>query len=442
MRLVNVLLKADMSQIQAKSPAALDIIVVGAGLAGLAAAISISLSGHKVTVLESAKQLQEVGAGLQVTPNASRLLRRWGLSEKFWASAAEPTYLAVHRYSDGKVLALDENYNEKTRARYGAPFIDIHRVDLQKALAERAQDLGVKLQLGQRVTKLDFEAPCVHTEDGSSLDADLIVAADGLWSTCRDNFLDIKDFPRPTGDLAYRIVLTLDQIQDPELREMVRKPSCHFWVGPGSHVVAYSLRAGTMYNIVLLVPDDLPEGVRRQSGSVEEMKALFNDWDPILTRFLDLVSSVDKWKLMHRNELRSWINSKSNLVFIGDSCHAMLPYLAQGANSAIEDGSVLGLLLGHIQTREQLPQALKIYEELRKARGEAIVKEAFKQRQAFHMRNGPQQEARDAIFLSQLGKELQGPFPSRWSCPEVQPWLYGYDAYLEVQKVVQNLPFA
>ena len=119
----------------------------------------------------------------------------------------------------------------------------------------------------------------------------------------------------------------------------------------------------------------------------------------------------------------------------------MLPYLAQGANSAVEDGAVLGLLLGHVQSTSDLPKALRMYQQLRKARGDAIVRETFKQRESFHMPDGPAQQARDQIFLSQLGKPLQGAFPSRWTCPEVQPWLYGYDAFEEVDKAVKADPF-
>jgi salicylate hydroxylase len=119
----------------------------------------------------------------------------------------------------------------------------------------------------------------------------------------------------------------------------------------------------------------------------------------------------------------------------------MLPYLAQGANSAVEDGAVLGLLLGHMRTKFELPKALRMYQQLRKARGDAIVRETFKQRESFHMPDGPAQQARDQVFLSQLGTPLKGAFPSRWTCPEVQPWLYGYDAFEEVQRAVQADPF-
>jgi salicylate hydroxylase len=121
---------------------------------------------------------------------------------------------------------------------------------------------------------------------------------------------------------------------------------------------------------------------------------------------------------MHRAEMESWINSQNNLVLIGDSCHPMLPYLAQGANSSIEDGAVL-------------------FQDLRKTRGEGIARETFKQRKDFHLRDGEEQEKRDELMLGQLGKELKGAFPSRWTCPEVQPWLYGYDAVKEVEAAIK-----
>ncbi|OMP88868.1 3-hydroxybenzoate 6-hydroxylase [Diplodia seriata] len=411
----------------------LDIIIVGAGLGGLAASIECARSGHNVTVLESASELAEVGAGLQITPNSSKLLKRWGVYEKLQSQACEPKSLVVHRYT-GKVLAKEEDFNKHMNEKYGSPFSDVHRVDLQQGLVATARELGVTIRLGQRVDSLDLDAvrPRIKTTNGDEFHCDLVVGADGLWSKCRESLLGQKAQPLPTGDLAYRIVLKLEQIKDPQLREMVSNPQVHFWVGPGAHVVAYSLKGGTMYNVVLLAPDDLPESVARQAGSVEEMKKLFQGWDPILTRFLDCVDTVDKWKLMHREQMQSWISERGNLVMIGDSCHPMLPYLAQGANSALEDGAVLGRVLAGVQGGSSLPRALKIFQRLRKTRGEAIVRETFKQvmsdrlrfrdeknadptkRESFHMPDGPEQVARDELFMSKLGKEIDCAFPSRW----------------------------
>ncbi|KAF7593221.1 hypothetical protein BBP40_011762, partial [Aspergillus hancockii] len=227
----------------------LHIIIVGAGLSGLATAISCALSGHTVTV----------GAGLQITPNASRLLRTWSLPSTLWTSTAEPTTLTVHAYT-GKILAHEPAFSTIIRQKYSAPFIDLHRVDLQQALFTRAKQLGVTFHLNQRVENIDFESTTVHTLSGATFTGDLIVAADGLWSKCRECYLGRRDDPLPTGDLAYRIVLRAEEIGDEGLRKWVESPQCHFWVGPGAHVVAYSVRGGRMFNIVLLVPDDLPEG--------------------------------------------------------------------------------------------------------------------------------------------------------------------------------------
>lgn len=318
--------------------------------------------------------------------------------------------------------------------KYGAPFWDLHRVDLQVAMLDRAKQLGVKLRLNAKLVDVDFDRPSIRLESGEELHADLLVSADGLWSKCREKFLASKgtsDVPLPTGDLAYRIVLKLDDVDDQDLRHWIANPSCHFWVGPRSHVVAYSMRGGTLFNIVLLVPDNLPEGVARQAGSLDEMRAIFTDWDPVLNRFLDQVKTVDKWKLMHRPQLDTWVSDRANFVFIGDSCHPMLPYLAQGANSSMEDGAVLGRILAAVRSKDDLPEALRMYEQLRKTRGEAIVRETFNQQRDFHMPNGPEQEARDALMLSKLGKEIDCKFPSRWQCPVVQPWLYGYDSNAE-----------
>ena len=378
----------------------------------------------------------QIGAGLQITPNASRLLFEWGLEKVVQEPAAEPTFLAVRRYSDGMVLTMEKDFNVKMRAKYGAPFIDLHRVDLQKILYDKAMHIGVTVRLGARVVTTFPETSEVITESGENYAGDIIVGADGLWSRCREALLGRKDSPLPTGDLAYRIVLNLDQITDPELRDWISKPSCNFWIGPKAHAVGYSVRAGTMYNLVLLCPDDLPKEVARQAGSVGEMRRLFAHWDPILTRFLDQVDTVDKWKRMYRSPLDSWTNEEGSFVLIGDSCHPMLPYLAQGVNSSIEDGGVLGRLLACLESKDQLRHRVKLYEQLRKARSEAIVRETFHQRDAFHLPDGPEQQERDRLFASMLGKEITCKFPSRWTCVEVQPWLYGYDAYKEADQAL------
>ncbi|KAI0517081.1 FAD binding domain protein [Xylaria bambusicola] len=415
----------------------LHLIVVGAGLAGLAAAISTRLEGHRVTVLEKAPMLQEVGAGLQVTPNATRLFRHWGVYDELESKAAIPSYLAVRRYDGTQLLAYEDQFQEKMLHRWGAPFWDVHRVDLHTILVRRARALGIPVEVGCEVSDVDFGQAIVTSQDGRTFHGDVILGADGLWSRTRDLMLNRQISPKPTGDLAYRIVLDLKDIQDPELKELVSKPSVNFWIGPKSHVVGYSVRQGLTYNLVLLRPDDLPVGISRAAADVEEMRAAFKQWDPILSRLLACVNKVDKWRLMHLSPLVNWGHKEGKFVLAGDACHPMLPYLAQGANSSLEDGAVLGRLLGHVTGPNEIAPTLQLYEKVRKTRGEGIAKEALFQRASFHLEDGPSQQQRDKIFLDSLGKEPRAPFPSRWTCPRIQAWLYGYDALAEADNARQ-----
>ncbi|KAI0012734.1 FAD binding domain-containing protein [Xylariaceae sp. FL0662B] len=406
----------------------LHLIVIGGGLAGLSAAIATSLAGHRCTVLEKAASFHEVGAGLQLTPNSTRLLRRWGILDALAPVAVAPASLSVRRFDGSRVLSRDEHWQDSMTRLYAAPFWDVHRVDLHEAMVTRARELGVLIRTGAEVEDIDFAAATV-TLAGSRerVAGDVVLAADGLWSRARGLLFGKPVPPAPTGDLAYRIILKIEDLQhDPELAQWVTRPSVNFWVGPQSHVVGYSVRAAREFNLVLLCPDSLPEGCARASADIDEMRELFRGWDPILTRFLNCVKAVDKWRLMHFPSLQTWNHESGRFTMAGDSCHPMLPYLAQGANSAMEDGAVLGRLLGSISQAADIPRVLGVYEQLRKERVEEVAKQALKQRWDFHLPDGPQQEARDKIMAREQPSVSE--YPSRWTCPKVQPWLFGYDA--------------
>jgi salicylate hydroxylase len=353
----------------------------------------------------------------------------------------------VHRFDGTKLLAHEPAFQEQIAERYHAPFWGMHRVDLQRAMAARCKELGVVLKLNSKAISVDFDKAEVTIEGGETVKGDVVLCTDGLWSAIRSQFLGKPSPAILTGDLAYRIVIQTADLSGPdapELKKFIEDSMVNFWIGPGTHVVAYTMRAGSVYNIVLLCPDDLPLSVTKTAGDLNEMKSLFVGWDPILRKFLNQVRGVAKWKLMWLDTLPEWANSKGTFLMAGDCCHPMLPYLAQGANSSLEDGAVLGYLLGKVSAEkkeEQLPKVADLYQKLRKERGETIQKETFKQREDFHMPDGSAQEKRDELMTGMLGGELKADFPSRWTCPRVQRWLYGYDAYKEVEEGFNASPF-
>ncbi|OBT88686.1 hypothetical protein VE02_03246 [Pseudogymnoascus sp. 03VT05] len=400
----------------------LDVIVVGGGMGGLSASIQCALSGHHVTVIEAAKKLAETGAGIQVTPNSSTLLKRWGLSESLWSSAARPSSMNFRRYSDGTILFREQNYADSLKEKYGSETLNISRVDVQKGLYDRAKDVGVEFHFGTKVIEIDMDNGRVTSAAGLEFKGDLFIGADGIWSRCREVLLGKQDHPEATGDLVYRIILEAEDVPASELRDKITNPELNIWFGPDCHAVSYSIRSGKGLGI----------GLKQQLPTFHS-----------LTRFLDHVKVVETWKLMHRQEVETWINDKGNFVLIGDASHPMIPYLAQGANSAIEDGATIGLILGKITSKSQLSQALKMFQAMRKARGEAVARESLKMRTFYHMRDGPEQQERDSLLEKYTDSKriIEEKFPLSWVCPIFQPWLFGYDAHIEVEKAIESSPF-
>ncbi|CAH0024576.1 unnamed protein product [Clonostachys rhizophaga] len=414
----------------------LNIVIIGAGLGGLAAALSIKKETptHDVFVVESAPVLAEIGAGLQLTPNATRLLLRWGLKPSLENLASSPEEFLVRRFDGRKVLGNRQNFAAEMLDKYNSHYWDMHRADLQLAMFERAKSLGVRFKFGTLVRDVDLSIPQLTTDRDEKITGDLVIAADGLWSKTRSTVLGRPSPPIATGDLAYRIVLKAENIKDPELLDFIKKPRVCLWVGPECHAIYYPLRNNTMANIVLLVPDNLPDNVAKMAGDLSEMREIFHDWDPLLQKFLSQVEKIEKWKLMHLDELERWYNDEATVAFLGDACHPMLPYMAQGAGSAIEDGAALGIILSKVNSRQELPDALKAYQDLRVPRSTALQKWSMKQRHTNHLCDGPEQEARDHLAESQLYNQQPG-YPFYWIDPAAQDFVYGYDVVAELDKI-------
>ncbi|PSR82628.1 FAD binding domain-containing protein [Coniella lustricola] len=451
--------------IQRDDASKLNTIVVGAGLGGLGAAIAILLGGHDVTVLEAASEIGEVGAGIQVLPNSARVLASWGVLDSLEPFATKPSRCNFIGWQGNHLSQM--NYHAYAAAS-GAPFWDFYRMNLHKCLLDRAVELGAKVVTHARVTSLhisesaDSSIATVSTADGREFSADLVVGADGINSKLREEFLGREDPPTPTGDLAYRLLLDVDRMrQDPDLREFIQEPQVNYWVGPGKHAVNYVLRGtaatsdlyseeqGLLFNMVLLVPDDLPAGANTLEGNIEEMRAHFADWDPRIPKLLSLCDSVLKWRLMIRPGLEpTWSHPSGAFTMLGDAVHATLPYLASGAGMALEDAGVLGLCLGRIKHRDDKKKALQVYEACRRERTEEVVRRGTYNQWIYHLEDGKEQQERDQLFkkFEETDKEwLAGknptlpvsqetgddPFP--WRYHGVARWLLTYDMWKDVE---------
>jgi salicylate hydroxylase len=243
------------------------------------------------------------------------------------AVAVRPRDFILRSYRDGKILSK-QNLVPFAEETYSSPYLHIHRADFHKILVEEARRLGVDIKLGCVVTGVDFRKPAVLVEGQPEFRADVVIGADGLNSVCREALLGHPDPPRPTGDLAYRILVKVEDMKKhPELADLVENPAINFWMGPDGHAVCYLLKGGGVYNIVLLRPDNMPELVDTAPADLEEMREFFEGWDLRLKTLLGLVREASKWRLQTSEEMAQWTHPSGKFVLLGDACHATLPYL-------------------------------------------------------------------------------------------------------------------
>ena len=269
----------------------------------------------------------QIGAGIQIPPNSARILKHYGILDKIESVSVRPRDFLIRSYRNGVILSK-QNMVPYAEDRYGVPYLHIHRADFHRILVAEAERLGVKLQLGSTVTKIDFDTASMQIRDKPDFNADLIIGADGLKSICRESLLGHVDPPRLTGDLAYRIIIKAEDMKrHPDLRELVEKPAINYWMGPYGHVVCYFLQGGGLYNVVLICPDNLPEMLNTIKADLEEMREFFAGWDPKLKTLLGLVQETMKWRLLTSEELESWSHPSGKFALLGDACHATLPYL-------------------------------------------------------------------------------------------------------------------
>ncbi|KAJ7619762.1 hypothetical protein DFH06DRAFT_1010944 [Mycena polygramma] len=427
----------------------LQIVIVGGGIGGLSAASCLGRAGHRITVIERASEIADLGGGIQVGPNLSRLLVRWGLGKQLEKVATKPEAITFLRYSDGERIGWTK-WGSAMEKDYGAPYYHIHRVDLLQMLHTLAAPY-MKLRLNSKVVSVNPSAAYVTLANGERIHGDLIIGADGIKSVVRDTVIGGPSKPPiHTGDSAYRAVIpTTEMRTDPELKGIVESCEMISWMGPAKHIIGYCIRGKTEYNLVLVHPNNSRRESYSTEGCVPQMRADFEGWEPRVPKLLKLVQKTYILPLMHREPLDKWVHPCGKVVLLGDACHATLPSRAQGAAMAVEDAAVLGILLEHISHRGQLGTLLHAYQEIRYTRTRETQIAALANHHIFHLEDSPAQQARDESMRAAMETALAR---ERGECADdaegnANVWAdrrksqsqFGYDAEAEAQRwLVEN----
>ena len=387
----------------------LNIAIAGGGVGGLAAALALSRLGQHVELFEKAVDFSEVGAGIQLGPNATRLLQAWGLTDALQACAYSPERLQVRDAVTCRLLG-ELTLGSAMAGRYGAPYFTLHRADLHGLLLQAVQQTDAVLFTNNTVQSFQQMAQTVSLQTSHGVqDADLLVAADGLWSSTRALLLN-DGLPRRTGHLAYRAL-----IQQALLPERLRSQNVTAWLGPNMHAVLYPVRGGDWLNVVVFVHGDVPNDFQNwnHSANASDLKGALQGSCATLQ---DLLQAVPDWRLwvMHDRPPVHGAHQMAigRVALLGDAAHPMRPYLAQGAGMAIEDAAELSLALSGA-TPQNAPTALQHYAVNRWQRNARVQARALRNGQIFHA-TGLVRWGRD-VAMKLMGEKLLD-----------LPWLYGY----------------
>ena len=388
------------------------VIVVGAGIGGLSCALALRQRGIDVEVYEQAPELREIGAGVQLSANGTRVLRALGLEPALDAWAVRPHAKEIRHWKSGRTWKLFD-LGIVSEQRYGAPYIFIHRADLHRILVDALQEQtpdGIYLNARCVGVEQDADAVTLRLEDGRSARGRLLIGADGVHSAVRASVFGAGR-PEFTGCMAWRGVIPRDRLPQGRIPQAGTN-----WIGPGRHVVHYPLRRGEVLNFVGVVErsDWLIESWTAQ-GTRGECLADFAGWHPDVRALIEAIDLPYKWALMARSAMTRW--SEGRVTLLGDACHAALPFLAQGAVMAIEDAYVLARCLAACE--EDVATAFARYEAARIGRTTRVVDGSAANAKRFHNPRLADDRGADDYITTE------------WSEAKVEQrydWLFTYDA--------------
>lgn len=382
-------------------------LIVGAGIGGLSAAIALARTGIRSQIVERARVVSAEGAGIQLGPNATRILAEWGVLDAVMEAAVQPEHIRIFDGLSGKQLATVP-LGDMARERYGAPYLTVHRADLHKALMDHVRGLEqVTLRRhfeAEGITKIG-EAVTLRASGGVEIQGDMLIGADGIWSRVREDIAPGAKL-RPAGKTAWRSLLDI-----PALPARFREPFVGLWMSPQAHVVHYPVRGGKALNLIAVLSGCTQGQGWSTPGDAKEIARHFRGWPGEMR---DLISCADSWRtwaLADLRPLKSW--SRGRITLLGDAAHPILPFLAQGGAMAIEDAAALATALEG--RGRSIGEAFKAYETARIGRAAQVRAASRKMGRIYHMR-GVSAAARNLVLRTRRPDSLLAQYD----------WLYGF----------------
>ena len=385
----------------------LPVLIAGGGIGGLAAALALTRQGFAVKVLEQAPEIGEIGAGIQLGPNAFHAFDALGIGDKARSRAVYTDYMVMHdaldEYQVGKIPTGPEFI-----ARFGNPYAVVHRADVHQSLLEGAQDTGrVEIVTSCRAERIEQDASSVTLWDqhGQAHHGQALIGADGVKSVVRAQF--VGDPARVTGHVVYRAV-----VDKKDFPVDLQWNAASIWVGPNCHLVHYPLRGGEQYNVVVTFHSRQQEEWGVTDGSKEEVQSYFQDICPTARQLIDLPKSWRRWATADREPIGQW--SFGRVTLLGDAAHPTTQYMAQGACMAIEDAVTLGEALR--VNNNDFVKAFDLYQRARVARTARIVLSGREMGRLYHAK-GVERLVRNDLW--------RGRTPERFY--DAVEWLYGWN---------------
>ena len=387
------------------------VVITGCGIAGLALALTLRQQGIRYTVLERSAELAFVGAGIQLSPNATRVLRYLGVFQHLEPHLVFPQQHRFLSWDSAEVL-LTTPLGGAVDQAFASPYAHVHRADLLDALmTELGDDPNVRMNADVEKTGTSQDSAFALLTDGTRIEADVLIAADGVRSAIRQAHFR-PEAPKHSGCMAWRGLTPKDAVQGLEFER-----NSYIWMGPERSVVIYYVAGGELLNWIAMGPSD---GQTRESwtirGTVEAALAEFEGWHPRVRSLIERSAPPFKWALFDREPLQSWIHGR--IALIGDAAHAMLPYHAQGGAQSLEDAWVLGRSLA---IKDNIDDALRHYQSLRLPRTSQVQGASRRAERMFHLSDSEAVRRRNERFArtqTQIGDGF----------PPGQEWLFAYDS--------------